>query len=248
MNKKKPPLDGDTQTAEGAALPATNNSEGVDISVNRLASLDAPVAQTASIGGVPVEKPYDPFDLKAIRISQTILTGAAQKVISSYSVRKPHKNAFFRVHPDDENYSIESFIYTEKDEGGMEKDTYFVDRTFALQVEDADLTALFQRVILRLAIERHAEKPFVWPLKFPIAGGKDNEYWRSAREIAEQAKTEWIRMSASEGSYDKYTSRVQPPDPVWTTVPFGEILKIAFKGRLIDSKDHPVMKAFWGVE
>jgi len=103
-------------------------------------------------------------------------------------------------------------------------------------------------VTLHLAIERHAEKPFVWPVKRPIAGGKDNEFWRSAREIAERAKTVWLRMSANEGSYDTYISRVQPPDPVWTEVSFSEILKIAFKGRLINSKDHPVMKAFWGEE
>jgi hypothetical protein len=36
------------------------------------------------------------------------------------------------------------------------------------------------------------------------------------------------------------------PDPEWPDAPFGEILRIAFKGRLIDSWDHEVMKALVG--
>lgn len=141
-----------------------------------------------------------------------------------------------------------TYIYVDKDEAGMEKETYFLDSNFSLQIEDADLSTLFNYVTLHLAIERHAEKPFVWGVRHPILGGRDNEFWRSAREAAETAKTCWLRISAGEGAYDIYMPRVMPPDPVWPKTPFEQILRIAFKNRIIDGPDHPVMRAYWGDE
>jgi hypothetical protein len=173
-----------TETAAGNALPSDNHDE-----INRLCGLTStpeqakPVELTKPIG-------YDPFDLKTIRKNQSFLIGAAEKLISSYSVRKPKKNVFFRVHSG-EDYQVSTYIYVDKDEGGMEKETYFLDSAFSLQIEDADLSTLFHYVTLHLAIERHAEKPFLWAVRHPILGGRDNEFWRTAREAAERAKT-WI--------------------------------------------------------
>ncbi|MFI5421661.1 MAG: RNA polymerase sigma factor, partial [Nitrososphaerales archaeon] len=197
-----------------------------------------PVEQTK-----PIE--YDPFDLKTIRKNQSFLIGAAEKLISSYVVRKPKKNAFFRVHSG-EDYQVSAYIYVAKDEGGMEKETYFLDSAFSLQIEEADLSTLFYYVTLHLAIERHAEKPFLWALRQPILGGRDNEFWRTAREAAEKAKTDWLRISASEGAYDIYLPRVMPPEPIWPKTPFEQILRIAFKNHVIDGPEHPVMKEYWG--
>lgn len=167
-------------------------NEATEREVNRLTNIT---------GGPELEpdKHYDPFDLKTIRINQATLSGSATKLVSSYSVRKPRKNAFFRVHPA-EDHQVESFIYVDKDERGMEKETYFVDSGFALQIEDADLAILFQKVVLHLVIERHAEKPFVWPLKYPIPGGKDNDYWRSAREHAETGCGDLVEFLAYSGA------------------------------------------------
>jgi len=118
--------------------PTITNGEGMD-PVNRLADLSP---EPASEQTPAPEKPYDPFDLNAIRINQATLSGSATKLISSYAVRKPKKNGFFRVHPG-EDYQVETYIYVDKDEGGMEKETYFVDSAFALQIEDADLATIF---------------------------------------------------------------------------------------------------------
>jgi hypothetical protein len=73
----------------------------------------------------PTSPSDDPFDLRNLRIDQTFLTGSAEKLISSFSVRKPKKNSFFRVHPG-EDYQATTYIYQEEDEGGMEKETYLV--------------------------------------------------------------------------------------------------------------------------
>jgi hypothetical protein len=120
-----------------------------------------------------------------------------------------------------------------------------VARSFAYQLEEVELKA-FRSVKLHLAIERHAEKPFVWPVRFPSRGGKDNEYWRTAREAAEIAKTEWLRIDAGAGSYDFYRPRVTFGDPAWPKISFSEILRIAFKNRLINGPDHIVMQTLRG--
>ena len=36
------------------------------------------------------------------------------------------------------------------------------------------------------------------------------------------------------------------PDPIWPSVTFPELLKIAFKGRMIEDLDHPVLRRLRG--
>jgi hypothetical protein len=71
------------ETAGGNVLPSdyddeTHRSCGLTSTPEQV----KPVEQTKPIG-------YDPFDLKTIRKNQSFLIGAAEKLISSYSVRKP---------------------------------------------------------------------------------------------------------------------------------------------------------------
>jgi hypothetical protein len=192
----------------------------------------------------------DPFDqtfenLKKIRISDVFASGSvAEKLITSYSVRKPKKNAFFRVNSDPD-YEVEAYLYVVKDEGGLEKETYLINTQFALRL-DPEILGVFSPSKLYLAIERHAEKPFVWPIRFPAAGAKDNDYWRSARAHAETAKKKWIRIEAKEGSYVRYDPLGKLPEPTWPKVPFLNILRLAFKDRVITDPEHPVIRELYG--
>jgi hypothetical protein len=172
------------------------------------------------------------------------LVGSAEKLVTSYSVRKPRPYSFFRVHPG-ENYRAEAYLYVDKNEEGLEKETYLLSPIFAAQL-DIELLSVFKATKLFLAIERHAEKPFVWPVRFPLGDSKDNEYWRTAREHAERAMTEWIRIEAKEGSYQCYFPNGRIPEPTWTNTPFSEILRLAFKNRVIRGVDHPIIKDLCG--
>jgi|SRR5208283_2138604 len=186
----------------------------------------------------------DPFDLKNLRLSQSQLVAPAKKLISSYSVRKPKSFAFFRVHPG-EDYQAEAYLYTDKDEDGMNKEVYLVSTVFAARLDD-ELLSAFKPHKLYLAIERHAEKPFLWPVRFTLNGEKDNEHWRTARQHAETAKSEWVRIEAKEGSYQSYLPAKKLPEPAWVDIPFNEILRLGFKGRVIDNLDHPIIKDLRG--
>ena len=57
---------------------------------------------------------------------------------------------------------------------------------------------------------------------------------------------EWIQPYNAGANYDYHPASRRHPDPIWPDAPFREILKIAFKGKFIDSWGHEVMKALLG--
>ena len=86
-------------------------------------------------------KEYDPWDLDTARNRQK--KDRRVKVVSTYRVaKKPREGAFFRVNPDPA-YQIDVLLYTEKDERGMEGDTYFVDWNFAEEILASDWAIFF---------------------------------------------------------------------------------------------------------
>jgi hypothetical protein len=204
------------------------------------------MSKVAAFTPPPEPDPYDPFAVETMRLSQATLKGSAKKLITNYTVRKiPRRGSFFRVHPDP-GYQYITYLYLEKDEAGLDKDTYLITPRFVAQLDD-EYKSVMQSTILFLAIERHAEKPFVWRVGIPLDGAKDNLFWSSAREKADIAKTQWIRIAAGTGCYDHYEPKGAIPDPVWPEIPFGEILRLAFKNHVIDSMDHSIMQALAGI-
>ena len=59
---------------------------------------------------------------------------------------------------------------------------------------------------------------------------------------------QWTRITANMaiGAYEVFEAVGQLPEPVWPDKSFGEILEIAFRGRIIDSADHPVVQRLLG--
>ncbi len=70
----------------------------------------------------------------------------------------------------------------------------------------------------------------------------------SALEAASRASGHWVRMASNMplGAYDVYETAANWPAPQWPTESFSDLLRVAFKGRLIDSLDHPVLKRLRG--
>jgi hypothetical protein len=89
---------------------------------------------------------------------------------------------------------------------------------------------------------------FVWPIRPPRADGRADEWNRTALEAAERATKGWVRVAANMtlGAYDVYEAPGQLGEPDWPTMPFKELLRIAFRDRFIDSLDHPVLRRLRG--
>ena len=67
-------------------------------------------------------------------------------------------------------------------------------------------------------------------------------------ETAMLAKERWIRTAANMalGAYDILTAADGLSDPVWPDIPFDELLRIAFRDRIINSLDHPILRQLRG--
>jgi hypothetical protein len=182
----------------------------------------------------------DPFDPAALRLSQDFSAQlGVKKVLMTVPVRKPHNTWFIRVHPS-EDYRLQTAVVELKEE----QETYLVAP--ALWPELAGESTFSPRVIYT-AVNRQGVA-FLWPIRLPRPDGKLDAWSESALEAAQRAQAHWVRVQAnlSLGAYEVYEATAPLPEPTFPEVSLMELLKIGFKGRFIDSLDHPVLKKLRG--
>jgi hypothetical protein len=182
----------------------------------------------------------DPFaDVKSLRLSQDFATGAGvKKLLTTVPVRKPGRQDFFRVNPDPAYRLSPAAILELRDDG----EVYLVLPSVA-----PELPGEFVSVTLFWTINRQGVVS-LWPVRLPTPEGRYSDWHRSAGEAAELAMTRWIRLRANLnlGAYEIFEAEAKVPEPVWPEISFPEILKIAFRDRLVDRIDHPVLKRLRG--
>jgi hypothetical protein len=61
--------------------------------------------------------------------------------------------------------------------------------------------------------------------------------------------TKWVRVKAnmSLGANDIFTTAIEIVDPVWPELSYNELVRIAYRDRLITTLDHPVIKRLRGI-
>jgi hypothetical protein len=181
----------------------------------------------------------DPFDPENFRIDQSFLQQPpAKKLLVRVPVRKPHKQDFIRAHPS-MGYQLPTAQVNLRDEG----ETYLVlpDFVSALGENEHFFATLY------LCTTRQ-KVPFLWPVKIPSPDGRKNEWHNSAITAVGQAMKHWVRVvpNMSAGAYDVLLATGNFTEPEWPETSLREILTIAFKGKVIDSPDHPVIKKLHG--
>jgi hypothetical protein len=181
----------------------------------------------------------DPFDPANLRLDQSFTeTVGVKKLRLTVPVRKPSPQDFVRVHPSPD-YRENFPIIELKDE----REEYIV--TSALVPE---LSNEFVTKTLFTAINRQGTL-FFWPVRLPPPDGKQLEWWRSAREAAELAMSNWVRVKANMnlGAYDIFKAESVISDPEWPEEGFWDLIRLAFRDHLITSLDHPVIKRLRGL-
>jgi hypothetical protein len=165
------------------------------------------------------------------------LSGTSE-VLTHVPVRKPTRYEFFRTHPDPEMW-FDTGIFEDKEE----REVFFV--TPAMRNA---LLGEIKPVTLAVTITRQSVLS-LWPLKLPTDEMSYNAWSETAREAAELAKTHWVRMSAdmSLGGYRIYKAEGQLSEPVWPDKSLNELLELAFRGRIVDSENHPVIRRLRGL-
>jgi len=179
----------------------------------------------------------DPFDLTKLRLDQSFVESAGvKKLLTTVPVRKPNPQDFVRVHPSPEYRAALAVIELKED-----REIYLLTPQIA-----RELPGEFMMVMMFTTINRQGVV-HLWPARLPAPDGRIMEWHRSASEAADMAMRRWVRVKAnmSLGAYEVIEAATTA-EPEWPAVPFQELLRIAFRDRLVDRLDHPVIKRLRG--
>jgi hypothetical protein len=186
----------------------------------------------------PSDAQLDPFDPKALRLSQDFASSiGVKKVLTTVPCRKPNRHEFVRVHPG-EDWRLETGLFEDR----VNREQYLVCRDLW-----AELAGEVYPACLFLAINRQGDV-FLWAAKLPGTDGRSNTWNDSALAAARLAETQWIRVAANMGAgiYDTFMAAGELAEPTWPELSFAEVLKLCFKDRFISSVDHPAIRALRG--
>ncbi len=189
----------------------------------------------------PAATTADPYNLESLRLSQDFVSAVGgKKLTTTIPVKKPLKEWFVRTHPDPD-FWLQTAVVELKEKQG---EVYLVAPTLwpELSTEATFSPRLFATSISRQGVL------FLWPMRLPGSDGRADEWNKSAMIAADEAKSHWVRVVAnmSLGAYDITVAPARLPEPVWPDLPFQQIIKIAFRDRLIEDLDHPILKRLRG--
>lgn len=222
------------------------------------AHADLPTAEPQTDGGAPPAElqpaepapaaapaperpvPPNPFDPKSLRLDSDYAKGlGVRKVVTVIPNRKPHKSEWFRVRAGAEWRLETAVLELEK---GVERATYLVAAHLWPELGDEIVPALL------VCCTNRTGDLFLWRIKLPGVDGRVNTWTESAVQAMKLAETDWCRMFADmdNGFYQLRTSSAGWPEPTWPELTFPEILKIAFRDRMIDTVDHPILTELRG--
>ena len=193
-----------------------------------------PMVSTVTNGPGP-----DPFDPAALRLDQSFAdTVGVKKLLTTVPVRKPGRQEFVRVHPDPAYRLSPAAIIEVKED----RETYLVTPGMAAELPGEFTTATLFTVITRQNVL------LVWPVKLPGPDGKQIEWHRSAAEAAERAMKNWIRIIPNMylGANEIFEATGDLPEPNWPELSLPEILKVAFRNRIVDRPYHALVQRLRG--
>ena len=177
-------------------------------------------------------------NLEELRLSQDFadMVGVKKEILT-VPVRKPDRQSFVRVHPDD-SYRLRTAVLELREE----REIYLV----APSIRSALPGELIHKTLFT-ALSRH-DVVFIWPIRLPGEDGRLDAWNESAQDAAHLAQDHWVRVVSNMhlGAYETFVATGDLPEPRWPDKTFQELLNIAFKNRYIDSLDHPAIRRLRG--
>ena len=87
----------------------------------------------------------------------------------------------------------------------------------------------------------------LWPLKLG-RDGKMNPWYESALDAAKLAEKQWVSVRAdmSLGAYQAFVATAELPEPEWPEHAFAELVRLGFKGLIVNKPDHPLIQQLTG--
>jgi hypothetical protein len=198
----------------------------------------------AAAAAAPLVSTPDPFNLDSLSLPQDFSVTGVKKALHTLPVRKPQRQEFVRVHA-----TIRGTVALVEDK--TDREEYIVSDPDRKGFVKALSEALPGEVVLKtlyLTVTRQGVW-FLWPVRLPGPDGKEMDWTRSSREAAQMAMGTWLRLASNRslGAYDIFTAEKITTAPVWPDISdWQELLRIAFRSRLITSFDHPLIRNLTG--
>jgi hypothetical protein len=196
---------------------------------------DAAVSPPPSAARASQTSNFTDLEQFKIDMKEAGLEGAEEQ-LSTVAVRKPPAEEYVRVHPSRE-MTITVALHENRDNFTSE---HYIVMPKMLGLRGAFYAQLYPTVT-------RSGAAMMWPVKLPT-GGAGNPWYESALKGAELAKASWIRIFADPGQkqYRIMKALSEFDAPVFPEKSLNELLEIAFKGRIIDSDDHPICRRLRG--
>jgi hypothetical protein len=202
-----------------------------------LTRIDKNMSNTAFSEGKSVSANNIFADLDALRLSpDAAAVAGTSEILSHVPIRKPNRHEFFRTRSEPE-FWFGTGIFEDKEE----REVFFVTPG----MREA-LVGEIKPVLLVPAMTRQGVL-LLWPVKLPT-DGPGRSWAETARQAAELAKAKWVRLvpDMGLGGYRIFMAEGSLPEPEWPDKPLDEILQIAFRDRIVDSENHPVVRRLRG--
>jgi hypothetical protein len=202
---------------------------------NNIVGLDTaqPVTSPMTSAGAP-----DFFDLNKLKLDQSFVEMAGvKKLLTTVPVGKPGPQDFIRVRHE-ENYR-ETFALIELHE---DREYYVLQQDIARTLPGEYFLATVFTCVNRAGVVR------LVPVKLPGPDGRINVWHQSMMDGITAAMAGWVRVKANMalGAYETFQATGTIPDPDWPEAPFEELLRIGFRGRIVDRLDHPLIQRLRG--
>ena len=191
----------------------------------------------------PKDRPAapDPFDLDRLRLApEDDRALGVRELLVSLPFKKPSKEVFFRVRPGPEYRCTGGLIELKEDDD----ESYWVAPDLWPVVADEPT---FGRRRVVLAVTRQGA-PFLWGLRLPGTDGKVLPWVEVPLEAATAAEQRWTKLywDQSQKRHRVKVSDHIEDEPVWPELTLPELLRLAFKDRVIAAPDHPVLRRLRG--
>jgi hypothetical protein len=185
----------------------------------------------------------DPFNLQSLKINMSFKEDSnVRKMLNVVPVRRPKKQEWIRVHPD-ETYRGDFAVIKLEADGEFFIVAPAIAREFA---KECSFVTIYTVINTSGVV-------FLWPATIPAPDGYQNPWLTSAHEVAAAAMKRSVRMQSNRalGAYEYYFSDNPTPenDPIWPEESFLALLRIAFHkpGHFVDNVNHPVIRQLRGL-
>ncbi len=185
------------------------------------------------------------FNFEDLRVTESSPI-VVKRVVNSIPIKKPKPGVeFFRIRPGSE-WKFDTHLL---DLGGKNdgEGKFLLKRDLYPEVME---TKKLKLVTIYTGIAYGSGDIFLSAIAQPNAEGKDHEYNRTRRLAYTKAETHWVKLQTNEPieAYDTVFAMSKFPDPEWPEEPenMTKALELAFKDKIIDDHNHPILKKLRG--